>query len=354
MAEQNQNPRLGTVGGQAVLEGLMMKSRKTYSVALRMPDDSIKVITSPVTSVRTKYKILNLPIIRGFVNMIETLILSYKTLMLSTETFGLDEEEEEETKFEKWLNEKFGKSLYDVIMVIATILGFALGFGIFFVLPALISGWTNDLCGGSLPKPVESVIEGVIKIGIFILYLWAVSNMKDIRRTFEYHGAEHKTIFCYESGEELTVENVKKFQRFHPRCGTSFIFVLLLIGIFFSILLKLIPGISSIRILYIALKILILPIVVGVGFEFIMYAGKHDNACVRIFSAPGLWMQRLTTREPDGKQIEVAIKALKTALPEVFPEEIVTEEPEKPEEKTEGKEEPLPENTDGETPHSHG
>ncbi len=318
MAEKSKNCRLGSVGGQAVIEGVMMKAGERYSVAVRMPDNSIKVTNKAFVSVKKKHKFLNIPILRGIVNFVETMILSYNTLMLSTEAFGL--EEEEETKFEKWLKEKCGKSLFDIIMGVAMVLGLALGFGIFFVLPSLFTGWLDGITGGHIGM-AKSVIEGLIKILIFITYIWAVSFMKDIRRTFEYHGAEHKSIFCYESGEELTPENVKKFKRFHPRCGTSFIFVILIISILFSTFIT-----WDNMALRVTVKLLMLPLIVGVGYEFIMYAGKHDNILVRILSAPGLLMQRLTTLEPDESQIEVAIKALKCSLPDVFPEEAAASE----------------------------
>lgn len=304
--------RLGTVGGQAVIEGVMMKNKERCALAIRMPDGSIMLKEDNCKSIRDKHKLLNLPIIRGIVNFIESLILSYKTLSLSTAALGL---EEEETKFEKWLKEKFGKSIMDIIMVISTILGLALGIGLFFYLPLRISSFVS----GETTKWYSSMIESFIKIGIFVLYIWLVSFMKDIRRTFEYHGAEHKSIFCYEAGEELTPENVKKYSRFHPRCGTSFIFVMLLLSIFVYAAVYSIPIMRSNMLLKFAVKIIVLPLIVGLGYEFIRYAGKHNNAFTRILSMPGLWMQRLTTKEPDLEEIEVAIHALKCALPTEFP-----------------------------------
>lgn len=319
MPENKKNCRLGTVGGQAVIEGVMMKSRERYSVAVRMPDDSIKITNKPFVSARKKIKILNIPLIRGIANFVEMMLLSYKTLSISTEAFGL--EEDEESKFEKWLKEKFGKSVFDFVMVISMILGVALGFGLFFYLPIFITKTIDSATGNNISWG-KSIIEGIIKIAIFVIYIWIVSFMKDIRRTFEYHGAEHKSIFCYESGEALTVENVKKHTRFHPRCGTSFIFVILIISIISS---SLITWENSI--LRMIIKVLLLPVVVGLGYEFIMYAGKHDNPFIKIVSWPGLLMQRLTTQEPDEKQIEVAITALKNALPEEFPEAVNASDP---------------------------
>lgn len=316
--KQNDNPyacRRGTVGGQAVLEGVMMKSRDRYSVAVRLENGDIDVTNEKFVPIRTKYKVLGWPFIRGVVNFVEMMKLSYKTLEISAKAMGIDEEAEE-SKFEKWLREKFGKGLMDVLMVLSTVIGLVLGLGLFFFLPIVVTKGIDTLSGGNLGW-FKNLIEGFIKIGIFVAYLALVSLMKDIRRTFEYHGAEHKSIFCYEAGEELTPENVKKFKRFHPRCGTSFMFVMLLIGILFYSLPIFTWTSSVIRLLT---KLIFLPVIVALGYEFIMYAGKHDNLFVKILSQPGLWMQRITTREPDETQIEVAIAALKSALPNEFPD----------------------------------
>ncbi len=323
MAEKN--CRLGTVGGQAVIEGVMMKNKDEFALAVRMPEGNIRVTKDECKSVKDKFKPLGWPIIRGVVNMVESLILSMKTLTISADAFGI---EEEETKFEIWLREKFGKSILDFVMVIAMILGIALGVGLFFFLPLFISSSLFDKSGEET-KWYATLIEGGIKIAIFVGYIWLVSFMKDIRRVFEYHGAEHKTIFCYEAGEELTPENVKKYKRFHPRCGTSFIFVILLLSIVVSSVVYSFPIMKSNIILKFASKLLTLPLTVGIGYEFIRFAGKHDNIITRILSAPGLWMQRITTREPDETQIEVAIASLKCAIPDEFPEAIAIYNPEK-------------------------
>lgn len=312
----DKNCRLGTVGGQAVIEGVMMKNKDSFALAVRMPEGNIRVTKDTCKSARDKNKFFGLPIIRGIVNLIESLMLSMKTLTISADAFGI---EEEETKFEKWLQKHFGKSILDFVMAIAMVLGVALGIGIFFFLPLFISSTLFDK-SGETTKWYATLVEGGIKIGIFILYIWLVSFMKDIKRVFEYHGAEHKSIFCYESGEELTPENVKKYKRFHPRCGTSFIFVILILSIVVSSIVYSIPIMKSNIILKFASKILTLPLTVGIGYEFIRYAGKHDNIFTRMLSAPGLWMQRLTTKEPDEEQIAVAIAALKCALPDEFPE----------------------------------
>ena len=209
------NPRLGVVGGQAVLEGVMMRHGERYSVSVRKEDGSITTENRTFVSVRKKIKLLNIPLLRGAVNFIEMLMLSYKTLSISADAYGLSDEDEE-SKFERWLREHFGKGLVDVVMAISMVLGLALGFGIFFFLPSLLTKATDSALGGSLGW-TKNLIEGLIKIVIFIVYLWLVSLMPDIRRTFEYHGAEHKSIFCYEAGAELTPANAAKYKRFHPR-----------------------------------------------------------------------------------------------------------------------------------------
>ena len=310
------NLRLGTVGGEAVLEGVMMKSGDRYAVSVRKEDGSIQTVRDSCVSIRKRVKILNIPVVRGVVNMVETMMLSYKALSISAEAMGINEAEEE-SRFEKWLREKLGKNIMDIVMGISMVLGVALGVGLFFFLPIWITKGIDAVAGGSLGW-LKNVIEGLIKIAIFVGYLWAVSLMKDIRRTFEFHGAEHKSIFCYESGEELTPENVAKYKRFHPRCGTSFLFVMLILSIFINSL----PFVTwDNMLLRMVTKLQLLPLIVGIGYELLMFTGKHDNAFTRIIAAPGMWMQRLTTREPDLEQIAVAIRSIKAVLPEEFPEE---------------------------------
>ncbi len=317
MSKDNNNfsCRLGTVGGQAVIEGIMMKSGDNVALSVRDTNGKINTDISKHISIRTKNNFFNLPIIRGIVNFIESMILSTKTLNKSADMLGI---EDEESKFEKWLTEKLGKSVATVFSVIGTVLGLALSVFLFMYLPSLIS----DFCDPTLTAPIQkSIIEGVVKILIFIAYIALVGLIPDMKRVFQYHGAEHKSIFCYESGLELTVENVMKQKRFHPRCGTSFLFVMMIIGILVSMFYITLP-----RLLRVLTKILILPLIVGIGYEFIRFAGKHDNIVTKILSAPGLWIQRLTTKEPDAEQIEVAIHSIKAALPDVFPPEQNTAE----------------------------
>ena len=316
--------RLGTVGGEAVIEGVMMKSKDLVALSVRKMDGTIETEVEPWKTVRTKHKILDAPIIRGVVNFVETMKLSIKTLNRSADMLGI---EEEETKFEKWLKEKFGKSIASVAAVIGGFLGVLLAVGLFFVLPSIITDFAAKFTDIRI---VKSIVDGASKILIFICYIALVSLIPDMRRVFQYHGAEHKSIFCHESGLELTPENVKKQVRFHPRCGTSFLFVMMFISIIVSVVY-----IDVNIYLRILIKLLVLPLIVGIGYEFIRYAGTHNNIFVRILSAPGLWIQRLTTKEPDLSQIEVAIASLKAALPDIYPPESL-DIPDESSEKAEG------------------
>ncbi|MBQ3866671.1 MAG: DUF1385 domain-containing protein [Clostridia bacterium] len=313
MANNDSCPRRGKVGGQAVLEGVMMRGPSCYTTAVRKPDGTIVRDNHP-NEIKKKNAFLRLPVVRGVVSFVQSLILSFSTLSFAAEALNV----EEETKFEKWLSRHFGKSLTSVVMGIGTVLGLLLGVGLFILLPAFLSRLIP------VSDPVRKVIEGLMRVLIFVAYIVLVSLMGDIRRTFMYHGAEHKSVFCYENELPLTVENVKKQSRFHPRCGTSFMFLMMFVGIIIGILIGLIfPETQNNTVLYVAIKLLLLPLTVGLGFEIIRAAGKYDNALIRFVTAPGLWIQRLTTREPTDDMIEVAIVALKSALPDEFPEEDV-------------------------------
>ena len=308
--------RLNKVGGQAVLEGVMMKAGERTVTTCRKEDGSLVVNDASFVSVRKKHKILNIPILRGVINFVEMMMLSFKTLGASADALGI---EEEEGKTEKWLKKHLGVGLVDVIMVVAMILGVALALFLFMFLPGLVSDLIAYLAGGSIHPSWRAVIEGVAKILIFLAYLWLVALIPDIKRTFMYHGAEHKSIACFESGAELTPENAKNYTRFHPRCGTSFMFVMIAIGVFVGMLLNnIFPDFN--RFALTGIRLLLLPLVVGLGFEFIMFAGKHDNFVTRALSAPGLWVQRITTKEPTLDMLEVAITSIKCALRDDFPE----------------------------------
>lgn len=309
------NPRLGKVGGEAVLEGVMMRCGDRYSIASRHEDGSISVENRSYVSLRKRSKLWNLPLVRGVVSLVESMKLSFKVLAISADALGMDMDEPE-TKFEKWLAEKLGDKIMNAVMGFAGVLGVVLGIGLFLVLPTLLTQGLDlllGLAGGTLGI-FKTLCEGIFRIAIFVCYILLVSLMPDIRRTFEYHGAEHKSIACYESGAALTPEEAKKCTRFHPRCGTSFIFIMLIL----SVLVFSFVTWDNIW-LRLVLKPLLLPVICGLGFEFILYAGKHENLFTKIISAPGLWMQRITTREPDLAQLEIAITALKSSMPDVFP-----------------------------------
>ena len=313
------NPRLNRVGGQAVLEGVMMKAGNRTVTTCRLEDGSLTVHDGKFESVRKKYKFLNIPILRGVVNFIEMMKLSFSTLNVSADALGI---EEEDGKCERWLRRHLGIKLTDLIMFISLILGLFLSLALFKILPAMISDGISYLTTRFFDTPLgvwRSVIEGAVKVLIFLGYLWAVSLLKDIRRTFMYHGAEHKSIACFESGEELTPENAMKHKRFHPRCGTSFMFLMIALGIVISVAIRLIWT-DLTWYAYLGISLLTLPITMGLGYEILMIAGKHDNFLVRAISAPGLWVQRITTKEPTEDMLEVAIISLKCALRDEFPE----------------------------------
>ena len=314
--------RLNKVGGQAVLEGVMMKAGERTVTTCRKENGELVVTDAKFVSVRKKHKILNIPILRGIINFVEMLILSVKTLYASAEALGL---EDEEGKTEKWLKKHFGVKITDVVMAFGVIFGVLLALGLFMFLPNFLVRDVIDrfIFSGTLGL-WTAVLEGFVKIAIFLAYLWACSLLPDIKRTFMYHGAEHKSIACFESGDELTPENAKKYTRFHPRCGTSFMFFMILIGIIAGLFIKIIfENVFEYElgtVVYSLIKILILPLVVGIGYEFIMLAGKHDNLVTRALSAPGLWVQRITTKEPTSDMLEVAIVSIKCALRDDFAE----------------------------------
>ena len=308
------DPKIGIVGGQAVLEGVMMKSGDRCSLAVRTPEKDIVLDNSTFVSLRKKYKICNLPIVRGCVSMVEQLSLSMDMLTKSAEMQGIDLDEPE-SKFEEWLSKKLGDNLMKIVTAIGMVLGIVLGVGLFLMLPTFAAKGLDFITGGFIGQysVLRSAVEGIIRMAVFVGYVWAVSLMPDIKRTYQYHGAEHKSVDCFEKGLELTPENARGCTRFHPRCGTSFIFVMLIISIVVNSFLSW----DNVWLRF-GSKILMLPLIIGLGFEFIRYAGAHENIFTKIVSAPGLWMQGITTLEPDDTQLEIALAALKNAIPEEF------------------------------------
>ena len=409
--------KITSIGGSALIEGIMMRGPKKNTVCVRTGKDELYTEDVTVTFLAQKAKIFKLPFFRGFAGLIDSMRLSYKSLMLSADKAVESVEiDEEPSKFEKWLDEKFGDKLMKILMAFASVLGVALAIGLFFFLPSFlfdVSGsfipafrddsvysytvtdntttvqfmdeaekeltvpfavtdtgkvWTvldekdenglykitvtdetnpagngtvsmrnmrnwkrvyiktaensaalsakqkMDVSQEGLQRLWKSIFEGVLKIVLFLGYIILVSQTKDMKRVFMYHGAEHKTIFCYENDEELTVANVKKQIRFHPRCGTSFMVIMLLLGILIGLFVPANPfGIAFLRPLF---KILLIPVTCGIGYELIKLCGRHDNTFTRIIAAPGLWAQRITTKEPDDDMIEVAITAIKAVIPD--------------------------------------
>lgn len=289
------------------MEGVMMLGPDKWCLAVRTPNGEIVTEEHDTAKKKTWAKI---PFVRGVFNFFNSMVMGYKTLMRSAElSMTEDEQEEELTKFDKWIDKRFGEKGTNAIMGISAVLGIVLALGLFMFLPTFLVNLFNTYVYpiGAL----RTLLEGLMKIGLFVAYLAVVRRSKEIRRVFSYHGAEHKTIFCYESGSELTVENVRKQTRFHPRCGTSFILIVLIISI---LMFSLIPWGGTLA--RVALKILLLPVVMGISYEIIRLAGRYDNPVTRAVSAPGLWLQRLTTCEPEDEMIEVAIAAVRPVLPE--------------------------------------
>lgn len=317
MAEEK---HITSIGGQAVIEGVMMRGPYKTAIAVRKPDGEIEMKVDE-NGTKTKAKFLKLPIIRGCVNFVESLVIGMKALMWSAEFVDLEDEEETESKFDKWLEDKLGDKIKDVVIYVAVALSIVMSVGLFILLPSILSGAVEAIPGlhwltGT--KTFTSVFEGIMRMLIFLGYMILVSQMKDIKRVFEYHGAEHKTIACYEAGDQLTVENVKKHSRFHPRCGTSFLVFVMIISIIVYAFLPRFDEYGKIIaiLLRMATRLLCLPIVAGLSYEVIKWAGKSKSKLVGILSKPGLWLQRITTREPDESQIEVAISSMEPCIPE--------------------------------------
>lgn len=288
------------IGGQAVMEGVMMKNMDRYAVSVRKPDGEIEIKVEDCVSFAEKHPVFQLPILRGVVNFIESMVIGMKTLNYSASFF---EDEEEDTGKLDEIAEKLMKGKGEkIVMTFVMILSLAISIGLFMVLPYLASEFLGRWIRNEY---VILIVEGLIRIGIFLGYIVLISHMEDIRRVFMYHGAEHKTINCLEAGEDLTPENVKKYSRLHKRCGTSFLFIVMIISMVFFFFIR----VDEIW-LRVFLRLLFLPLVAGVSYEFIRLAGNSDHPLVQIFSKPGLCLQKLTTREPDESMIEVAIASV--------------------------------------------
>jgi len=296
------------IGGQAVLEGVMMKNKEKYAVAVRKPNGEIEVNLEHFKGAMHGSRFRELPFIRGVFNFVESMILGTKVLNYSASFYEDEDEKEKDRELEEKADRVSGGNGEKLMTVLVTILSIALAVGFFIVLPYFLSALLDDYVRN---RSLLAILEGVIRIVIFLLYVWGISFMSDIKRLYRYHGAEHKTIACYEAGEELCVANVRKYTRFHPRCGTSFLILVVIVSVF---LYSVLPWSNTgLRVL---LKLLLLPLVMGISYELLKWCGRSDNWATRIIRQPGLWVQRLTVFEPDDSMIEVAIAAVTPVLPE--------------------------------------
>ncbi|MCJ7856482.1 DUF1385 domain-containing protein [Lachnospiraceae bacterium NSJ-143] len=299
--------RMTNIGGQAVIEGVMMRGRKMYAMAVRTPEGSLCVEKEPIDDVFNKSKVFKFPVFRGIAAFVQSLIIGVKIIMRSAKLAGMEDDEDiKPGRFEMYLQNKFGDKFADILIYFSVAVSLVFSIGLFFVLPVFL---------GSLFRPVLpgtwalSIVEGLIRIGIFLLYLFLISRMKEIQRVFQYHGAEHKTINCFEHDEELTVENVKKHTRLHKRCGTSFLLIVMIISMVVFFFIR-----TDTLWLRLISRIVLVPFVAGISYEVIKWAGRSESPIVKIVSAPGLCLQKITTAEPDAGQIEAAIAAMKGVL----------------------------------------
>ena len=295
-----------SIGGQAIMEGIMMRGPKKTAIAIRLPNGKIHMKTQPTPKLSKWGKI---PFVRGVVNFISSLVYGTQILMYSADILEENYPEEyEKDKFDIWVEEKVGKEkAWKILLVVSVALAIVLSVGLFMLLPTLVVGWFEAFTENVI---VLNLIEGVVRIVIFLLYIVLISKMKDIKTVFQYHGAEHKTIHCFENGKELIPENAQKFYRLHPRCGTSFLMFVMIVAIICHVFM----GWPN-PVMRVVLRILVLPVIAGVSYELLKWAGSSNNVIVEFLSLPGIYLQKLTTAEPDEKQLEVAIAAVKAVIP---------------------------------------
>jgi uncharacterized protein YqhQ len=300
--------KITSIGGQAVIEGVMMRGKKMYAMAVRRPDGTLCIEKEPINDVFNKNSIFKLPIFRGVAAFVQSLVIGVKIITRSSQIAGLedDSDDTEPGKFEKFLQRVFGDKLGDLLIYFSVLVSLVFSIGLFFVLPVIIGSWFKNIVPGTW---AIGIVEGLVRMGIFLAYLILISRMKEINRVFRYHGAEHKTINCFEHDEELTVENVKKYKRFHKRCGTSFLLIVMIISMLVFFFVR--TDTITLRIIS---RVLLVPVVAGISYEVLKWAGRSDSFLVKIVSAPGLCLQRITTAEPDAGQIEAAIAAMKGVL----------------------------------------
>ena len=298
-----------SIGGQALMEGILMRGPGKQAAVVRKPDGSLEVKEEALHFIKEKYPILGLPLIRGVATFLDSMVKGMKALTWSTECLPEDQQEEP-TKFDLWLERTFGNEKAEKLIIgIAVVLGICLSVGLFMLLPTVLTGFLDRFISS---RPVLNLIEGGVRIVIFLLYLWLCTKLKEVRRMFAYHGAEHKTIYCYEKGLPLTVENVRAQSRFHPRCGTSFLLVVVIVSILVLFFVT-----WSNMLMRLVIRLALLPLIVGISYEINRWLGRHDDLPIsRALSWPGRQLQHLTTFEPDDGMIEVAIEALRRVIPE--------------------------------------
>ena len=305
-----------SIGGQALIEGILMRGPEKQAIVVRDKDGNLVEKTEPLKLVKDRYPVLGVPLIRGTVNFLSAMVQGVRALMYSAE-FYPDEETEEPSKFDKWLEAHIpSKKLEELVIILAVVMGIGMSLFLFLMLPTLLTGALLHFFPG-FPLWGRNVLEGLLKIAIFLLYLFFCSKQKDIYRVFQYHGAEHKTIFCYEAGLPLTVENVRAQPRHHPRCGTSFLFVVIFVSILVSSVVFGIWPMTNpwLRAL---VHLALLPLVVGITYEFNRWVGRNvqESRLAQVLTAPGLWMQNFTTNEPDDGMMECAIRSLQLVIPD--------------------------------------
>ena len=301
-----------SIGGQALIEGILMRGPQKQCIVVRGPEGLV-IKEEELKLIRDKYPILGLPLVRGSVTFLDSMFKGVKALMFSADYFPEEDYAEEPSKFEKWLDEKLGdEKMEKVVIAFSVVLAVCFSIGLFMLLPTFLASFVELVTDSVL---IRNLVDAVLRISIFMCYMILVSRMKDIRRVFAYHGAEHKTIFCYEQGLELTVDNVRIQSKHHPRCGTSFMLVVIITAILINTAVFALFPVGNVF-LRMLIQLALLPVVVGITYEFNRYVGGHDNPVTNFLAKPGLWMQNFTTFEPDDSMIEVAIEAMKRVIPE--------------------------------------
>lgn len=314
MTEKKENTCYRTsIGGQALIEGVMMRGPKKQAIVVRTENGLVTKVED-IKLLKEKYPVVGWPFIRGAVNFISSMVAGVRALMFSAE-YMPEDQQEEPSKLDQWIEKRFeGEKAEKMIITLAVIIGAGISVGLFILLPTLLAGFLDSIIKSSV---MRNLTEGILRIVIFLIYLWLATKMKDIRRVWQYHGAEHKSIFCYEKGLDLTVDNARAQSTLHPRCGTSFLFIVMIV----SILVFSLASWSNVWVRML-LRLLLLPVVVGLSYELLKLAGRYDNLFTRILSAPGKALQRLTTAEPDDSMLEVALESLRLVLPDKAGEDL--------------------------------